>query len=292
MAVIGPWEQARITAEEDGRIRVAIGVSSVGQGLRTALGQIAADALAVPFEDVVIDYFATDTTPFGFGAFASRVTTVGGNAIVVAIRNFRERARVAGAAHLGVDPADVEVDGHIVRSPLAAADTTLAELGIVAEGRFDKEDLSVGFGCALAVVSVDADTGQPTIEKLVVATELGNPVNPMLVHGQIVGAAAQGVGGTFLESFEYDDYGQPLSTTFADYMLPTALDVPPIEVVAVEVTVPNNPLSLGPAGENGIYGVAPSIANAIAAGIGDGPGVCTTLPLTPERIWAALAARD
>lgn len=289
VAVIGPWEQARIVPEADGRIRVALGVSSVGQGVRTALGQIAADALGVPLEDVLIDYHSTDTTPFGFGAFASRVTTVGGNAVVAAIRDLHERAREAAAAQFGLDRSEPVVDGPVVRAP-DGRQATLRELGCVGEGKFVKEELSVGFGAALAVVSIDADTGVPAIERLAVATELGNPVNPMLVHGQIVGAAAQGVGGALLESFAFDDHGQPLATSFADYLLPTAMDVPPIEVVAVEVDVTTNPMGLGPAGENGIYGVAPAIANALAGALGDGPGVCTTLPLTPERIWSATCA--
>jgi carbon-monoxide dehydrogenase large subunit len=287
VAVIGPWEQARVTPMEDGRIRVALGVSSVGQGVRTALGQLAADLLGVSFEDVVIDYESTDTTPFGFGAFASRVTTVGGNAVAAAIANLHERARDMTAIRLGVDPSSVDVDGHVVRGP-DGDEVTLLELGCVGEGKFVKEDMSVGFGATLAVVSVDPETGVPTVERLVVATDVGTPINPMLVRGQLVGAAAQGVGGALLERFAYDDNGQPLSTTFADYLIPTATDVPAIEVVTAEVRVPNNPLGLGPAGENGIYGVAPAIANAAAAAIGEGSGVCTALPLTPEKLWRAI----
>jgi carbon-monoxide dehydrogenase large subunit len=147
--------------------------------------------------------------------------------------------------------------------------------------------MSVGFGGAAAVVAVDRETGVLEVERLIVATELGNPVNPEMVRGQIVGAAAQGLGGALLESFVYDEVGQPLSTTFADYMLPTATDVPPIEVVSPVVPAVDNPLGLGPAGENGIYGVAPAIANALVDALGDRPGLATDLPLAPERIWAA-----
>ncbi|HEY2056256.1 MAG TPA: xanthine dehydrogenase family protein molybdopterin-binding subunit [Solirubrobacterales bacterium] len=255
VAVIGPWEQARVTAEADGTFRVAIGVSSVGQGVRTALGQIAADALGVDFESVVVDYGSTDATPFGFGAFASRVTTVGGNAVHLACEDLVRK---------GLEP------------------------GNVGEGKFDKPGMSVGFGGAVAVIAVDPETGVLTIERLIVATELGNPVNPEMVRGQIVGAAAQGVGGALLESFVYDEVGQPLSTTFADYMLPTATDVPEIEIVSEVVPAVDNPLGLGPAGENGIYGVAPAIANALVDALGDRPGLATDLPLTPERIWDAV----
>jgi carbon-monoxide dehydrogenase large subunit len=254
VAVIGPWEQARVTAEEDGTFRVAIGVSSVGQGVRTALAQIAADALGVDFERVVVDFSSTDATPFGFGAFASRVTTVGGNAVHLACEDLVAK---------GLEP------------------------GNVGEGKFDKPGMSVGFGGAAAVVAVDRETGVLEVERLIVATELGNPVNPEMVRGQIVGAAAQGLGGALLESFVYDEVGQPLSTTFADYMLPTATDVPQIEVVSPVVPAVDNPLGLGPAGENGIYGVAPAIANALVDALGDRPGLATDLPLTPERIWAA-----
>lgn len=271
VAVIGPWEQARVEPLADGRFRVALGVSSVGQGVRTALGQLAADALGVRLEDVVIDYHSTDSTPFGFGAFASRVTTVGGNAVVAAVEDLRERAREAAAER---------------------GDLPLHELGVVGEGKFEKPEMSVGFGAALALTSVDRETGMPVLERLLVATELGNPINPAMVHGQIIGAAAQGIGGALLESFTYDDYGQPLSTTFADYMLPTATDVPPIEVVSEVVPATDNPLGLGPAGENGIYGVAPAIANALADALGERPGLLTELPLTPERIWRAVSERS
>jgi carbon-monoxide dehydrogenase large subunit len=288
-AVIGPWEQARVIPEPNRRMRVAVGVSSVGQGVRTVLGQIAADALGVPFEDVDIDYHSTDATPFGFGTFASRVTTVAGNAVAVAITNLHERAREAAAAYLDVDARDLHIDGHVVRASDGAA-IALSALGCIGEGKFDKPDLSVGCGAALAVVAIDAETGMTSIERLVIANELGNPVNPMLVNGQLVGAAAQGIGGALFESLAFDEFGQPLSTTFADYLLPTATDVPPIEVVMVEVDVSTNPLGLGPAGENSIYGIAPAIANAVADAVGDGSGVCTTLPLTPERIWAAVTA--
>jgi carbon-monoxide dehydrogenase large subunit len=286
VAVIGPWEQARITAEPDGSFRVAIGVSSVGQGVRTALAQIAADALGVDFDSVVVDYGSTDRTPFGFGAFASGVTTVGGNAVHLAAEDLLRRGRELAAERFGIAAERVEIAGGRVQGP-GGEDIGLWELGAVGEGKFDKPEMSVGFGAAAAVVVVDAETGMPAIERLLVATELGNPVNPRLVDGQIVGAAAQGVGGALLESFAYDELGQPLSTTFADYMLPTATDVPAIEVVSAVVPAADNPLGLGPAGENGIYGVAPALANALVDAFGDRPGLATDLPLTPQRIWEA-----
>jgi carbon-monoxide dehydrogenase large subunit len=287
VAVIGPWEQARIIPEPEGRFRVALGVSSVGQGVRTALGQIAADALRVAFERIVIDYHSTDEVPFGFGAFASRVTTVGGNAVAVAADDLHRRSRLEAARRSGVSADEVEVDGDVVHCP-RGEEFTLFELGCIGEGRFDKEELSVGFGAALAVVCGDPETGVTKVERLVLANDLGRPVNPMLVRGQLVGAAAQGVGGALLEQFVYDGNGQPLAVTLADYLLPTALDVPEIELVVSHVTVPNNPLGLGPAGENGIYGVAPAIANALADAAGERPGLFTRLPLTPESVWAAL----
>lgn len=289
VAVVGPWEQARIVPEPDGRFTVALGVSSVGQGVRTSLGQIAADALGVAFERIVIDYHSTDDVPFGFGAFASRVTTVGGNAIGAAARELQDRSCLEAAQRFGVTAAEVEIEGDVLRGP-NGGEFTLFELGCIGEARFDKEELSVGFGACLAVVSADPDTGVTEIERLVLANDIGRPVNPMLVRGQLIGAAAQGVGGAVLEEFVYNEHGQPLAVTMADYLLPTALDVPSIELIESPVTVPNNPMGLGPAGENGIYGVAPAIANALADAVGERPGLFTRLPLTPEAVWAALAA--
>jgi carbon-monoxide dehydrogenase large subunit len=288
VAVVGPWEQARVTPGLDGRFTVALGVSSVGQGVRTALAQLTADLLQVPFEQIVIDYHSTDSTPFGFGTFASRVTTVGGNAIAAAVDDLKRRGREAAAERFGEHFSKVVIEaGGVLRAP-SGESVTFRELGVQGHGRFDKKDLSVGFGGAVAVVSVDAQSGRPTVERILVAAEIGRPVNPMLVHGQLVGAAVQGLGGTLLECLRYDEGGQPLSTTFADYLLPTSTDVPAIEVCVVAISVSANPLGLGPAGENGIYGIAPAVANAVADALGRKGGTCTSLPLTPESIWRAM----
>ena len=295
VAVVGPWEQARVTAGIDGRFTVALGVSSLGQGLRTALGQLAAELLEVPFERIVIDYSSTDATPWGFGAFASRVTVVGGNAIAVAVEDLKQRGREVAADRLGVDPSEVAVEPGGVLVASSGGSVTFAELGVEGHGvegrgRFEKPALSVGFGATLAVVSLDPKTGRPTVERLLLACEVGRPINPMLVEGQLVGAAIQGLGGALFENLRYDEGGQPLSTTFADYMLPTSTDVPVVEVVTDGTPVTTNPLGLGAAGENGIYGVAPAVANAVADALGRRAGTITTLPVTPESIWRALPA--
>jgi carbon-monoxide dehydrogenase large subunit len=295
VAVVGPWEQARVTAGIDGRFTVALGVSSLGQGLRTALGQLAAELLDVPFERIVIDYSSTDATPWGFGAFASRVTVVGGNAIGVAIEDLKRRGRELAADRLGVPPSEIAIEpGGVLVAP-SGDSVTFAELGgddhgVEGHGRFEKPNLSVGFGGTLAVVSLDPRTGRPTVERLLLACEVGRPINPMLVEGQLVGAAIQGLGGALFENLRYDEGGQPLSTTFADYMLPTSTDVPVVELVTDGTPVTTNPLGLGAAGENGIYGIAPAVANAVADALGRQAGTVTTLPVTPESIWRALPA--
>jgi CO/xanthine dehydrogenase Mo-binding subunit len=156
--------------------------------------------------------------------------------------------------------------------------------GLTAEGWYNTDKLAFSYGVHIALVSIDRGTGAVSIERYIVAQEVGRAVNPMLVEGQVVGGCLQGIGGALYEEFTYSDTGDPLSTTLADYLMPTVCEAPYVEVlVAQDVPSPANPLGLRGAGEGGINGVGAAIANAVEDALQQ-PGVVTRLPITPQRL--------
>ena len=163
--------------------------------------------------------------------------------------------------------------------------------GLAAEGWSHVDHMCYPYGTNLAVVRVDRETGQVTIERYLIAFDVGRAINPMLVRGQIVGGFAQGLGGALLEEFLYDEKCEPLTVTFADYLMPTAREVPQIEVLLTEdAPSPLNPLGVKGAGEAGITGVGAAIASAIDDAVGM-PGAVTRLPITPRHLKAILDLR-
>jgi carbon-monoxide dehydrogenase large subunit len=289
----GPWEQAQVVPEPDGRFSVRVGVGSVGQGVGTALAQIAADPLGVPLDAVAVSYQDTDVVPEGLGAFGSRTTVLGGNAVAGAVADLIERARAEAAERLGVEPALVEVTGGYARAPGSGDAIPLSELRCEGSHRYEKPIPSVSMGANLAVVAVDPATGRLRVERYVLAYDVGRAVNPRLVEGQLVGGAAQGIAGALLERLAYDEEGQLMSTSFMDYMMPTACEVPPIEVLVLELSRerpnPANPLGVKGCGEGGTIGAAAALANAVADAVGM-PGAAVTLPLVPEVVLGLLDA--
>ncbi len=164
------------------------------------------------------------------------------------------------------------------------------EPGLSVEGWFRVKHQVYPYGIHFAVVKVDRDTGAIRVERYVIAYDIGRAINPALVEGQIVGGFAQGLGGALLEEFTYNEHGDPLATTLADYLMPTALETPPVEVLLCEDHVsPLNPLGIKGAGESGITGVGAAIASAIDQAIGR-PGAVTRLPITPQRLKQILSS--
>lgn len=272
---VGPFERATIRTAADGTFVVRVAGSSLGQGIRTSLAQIAADELGVGFERVEVRYADTDEIPEGFGTFASRTTVLCGNAIVVAARDLRTKA----AEFAGVPTEDVD---------LAAHAELLAERGVEGAGTYEKDGLSFSFGANLALVVVDEETGRVSVERYVVAYDVGRAVNPGLVRGQLAGAAAQGIAGALFERLAYDGQGQPLSASFVDYLLPTADDLPDVELIVIEHPTPSNPLGIKGAGEGGIAGTLAAIGNAVDDAIGGDGSRVTELPLTAAAVHALL----
>jgi CO/xanthine dehydrogenase Mo-binding subunit len=293
---LGPRDLARVSVDGDSAVEVVTGAASLGQGVETAIAQICADALGVDYARIRVVHGQTDRIEFGMGAFASRVTVMTGEATRIAAAQVRTKA-IEAAAELMQAPADrLDVlDGRVVRTDAPEGPSiTLGEIartlassadgGLCAEGWFQTDHMNYPYGVHAAVVAVDRDTGGVAVERYLVAYDIGKAVNPMLVEGQLVGGVLQGLGGALYEEFRYDERGEPLSVTFADYLLPTAREAPPIDVLICEdAPSPLNPLGLKGAGEGGASAVGAAIAAAIDAAIGL-PGAVTELPVTPQRM--------
>jgi CO/xanthine dehydrogenase Mo-binding subunit len=286
-------------------VEVVTGAASLGQGLETVVAQICADALGVDYRRVRVVHGRTDRIPFGMGAFASRATVMTGEATRLAALEVRAKATEV-AAELMQQDADAlaVVDGKVVCKGAAGPSMTLGEIaaalepasklrgtrapGLSAEGWFYTDHMNYPYGVHIAVAKVDRETGGVTIERYLLAYDVGRAVNPMLIEGQLAGGFAQGVGGALLEEFLYDERGEPLSVNFADYLMPTAREVPALDVLITEdAPSPLNPLGLKGAGEGGVNAVGAAVAAAIDDAVGI-PGAITRLPVTPQRLRAIL----
>jgi aerobic carbon-monoxide dehydrogenase large subunit len=303
---LGPYEGVRISVDESGAVEIVSGAASVGQGMETALAQICADTLGVDYRRVRVVHGQTDRIAFGLGAFASRVTVLTGEATRIAATKLRAKALAGAASLLQSKPEKLDViDGKVVnrnsvQGPSIALGAVARALGpaskilgdaspgLTAEGWIEQSHMAYPYGVHVAVVRIDRDTGGVAVERYVVAYDIGRAVNPMLVEGQIAGGFAQGLGGALFEEFLYDARGEPLSVSFADYLMPTARDVPRITIlISEDAPSPLNPLGLKGAGEGGANPVGAAIAAAIDDALGR-PGAVTQLPVTPQRLRALL----
>jgi CO/xanthine dehydrogenase Mo-binding subunit len=305
---LGPSDGVRISVDATGAVELVTGAASVGQGVETALAQICADTLGVDYRRVRVVHGQTDRIEFGNGAHASRVTVMSGSATHLAAGAIRDMALATAARLAQTEPRSLAiVDGQVVRaagpgdvvmslgevarhmgpnSPLVRGETP----GLTAERWFYSDHMTYPYGIHYALVRIDRDTGEVRVERYLVANDVGRAVNPMLVEGQVVGGFAQGLGGALFEEFRYDEQGQPLTMTFADYLMPTMAEVPPVDVlVAEDAPSPINPLGVKGAGEGGTNAVGACIAAAIDDALGR-PGAVTALPVRPETIRALVAA--
>ncbi len=309
---LGPADGVSISVDFTGAVEVVTGGASVGQGFETVVAQICASTLGVDYRRVRVIHGQTNRIQYGIGAHAGRATVMTGSATHNAALKVRAKALEMAASLLGVSADQLTiVDGQVVYASGVAAGSgrtvslgdiasALAptaparggrEPGLSAEGWYETHSMTYPYGVHVAVVKVDRDTGAPRVERFFVGYDVGRAVNPMLVEGQIVGGVAQGLGGALLEEFSYDERGEPLAVTFADYLLPTVADVPAVEVMLTEdAPSPLNPLGIKGAGEAGINGVGAAIAAAIDDAIGQ-PGAVTRLPVSPARLKALLRRR-
>jgi carbon-monoxide dehydrogenase large subunit len=291
----GPKESARIVLEPDGRYAVYVGSSAIGQGLETAFAQIAADALEVPM-DLIRGVFhgTTSYVSDGYGAYHSRSVVMGGSAMLDAATKLREAIRVEAAGRLGCEPAAIEiVEGTKAVGPggKSVALAGLSSEGISVEGAFLNKKHTYTYGAHAAHVAVDAKIGHVELLDYVVVEDCGRIINPLTVHGQTIGSLVQGLGGAFMEHLVYDDQGQLLTGSLADYLIPTASDFPNLRAIVQENhPSPINPLGAKGAGEGGIIAAGGVMANAVANAL-DSLGVeLRELPLSPTKIWDMVQA--
>jgi carbon-monoxide dehydrogenase large subunit len=297
---LGPKDGVTITACSDGTVEVLTGGASLGQGFETVMAQICADVLEIDYHCVRVLHGRTDRIAHGVGAHASRATVMTGSATYIAAQALRDKAIAAASELLQISASDLELAGGRVRQrhrpdgpsiELAGIAGHLEALGgakLTAEGWHHTTHMNYPYGIHMAVVRVDPGTGGLAIERYLIAYDVGRAINPKLVEAQIVGGFAQGLGGALFEEFRYDERGEPLSTTFADYLLPGLHEVPNVEVLMTEdAPSPLNPLGIKGAGEGGVTAVAAALAGAIDEAIGR-PGVITAIPVTPQRMKDAL----
>jgi carbon-monoxide dehydrogenase large subunit len=305
---LGPWESARVLVDGTGQIVVHTGIPSVGQGVETVFAQLCADVLGVRYDDVTVRYGDTDALPDSIGAFGSRGTVLGGNAVLGAAERVRDKILAVAARELEAHPADLELrDGAVhvrgvidrvlsLREVARAATVSRAlaagmEPGLEALYYHAQDAMTYGHGLHLAVVDVDADTGVVRILRYAVVYDVGRAINPMLVEGQIVGGLAQGLGAALHEELAYDADGQLLSGTLMEYHLPVAADVPPLELwLRQEDPSPTNRLGVKGAGEDGIVAAGGAVANAVADALAPLGVEIRALPLRPSRLRELISA--
>ena len=295
---MGPRENARLVLEPDGSIAVYVGSSGVGQGLETVFAQITADALQVPIERIRgVFHGSSSAVKLGFGTAGSRSTVMGGCALLDAAGNLKQAIRIAAAAQFGCLPADVGIAADMSAVSAGGKSRTLAELapeGLSAEGTFANTRRTYSYGTHAAHIAIDPRTGHLEVLDYVAVEDVGRIINPHTLDGQVLGAIVQGLGASILEQLVYDDEGQLLTGSLANYLVPAAEDFPNIKAIALELyPSPTNPLGAKGAGEGGIIPVGGVIANAVASALSSLGVQPHELPLSPPRIWQLIeAARD
>jgi len=298
---LGPYDDVRVELDSDGSVEVVTGAASVGQGVETVIAQICADALGVDYRTVRVTHGQTDRIARGLGAFASRVTVMTGAATFDAASRLKQILceSAAGLLQSPIEALEI-VDGRarVAAEPhgrsVSLAEIAVAAIGtsgsdtVSAEATFEAEHMTYPYGIHLVVVAIDPETAGVTIERYVVAFDVGRAVNPMLIEGQIAGGVAQGIGGALHEEFVYNADGQPLAANFVDYLIPGVLETTTVEsLISEDAPSGTNPLGLKGAGESGINASGAAIASAIDQAIGR-PGAITRLPVTPARLHAIL----
>ena len=286
----GPKESARMVLEPDGDYTVYVGSSAIGQGLETAFAQIAADALEVPMDRIKgVFHGTTSYVSDGYGAYHSRSVVMGGSAMLDAAKNLRAAICAEAAKRLGCEPSGVEiVNGSKAVGPggKAIALKGLSTEGISAEGAFLNKRHTYTYGAHAAHVAVDHKLGHVELIDYVIVEDCGRAINPLTLHGQAIGSAVQGLGGAIMEHLIYDQQGQLLTGSLADYLIPTASDFPNIRAVVLEDhPSPINPLGAKGAGEGGIIAAGGVMANAVADALSSFGAEPRRLPLTPTYIW-------
>jgi carbon-monoxide dehydrogenase large subunit len=301
----GGWENASVRMLPTGKVEVVTGSSAHGQGHETAWSQIVADRLGVPFEDIRVLHGDTQVSPKGMDTYGSRSLTVGGVAVLSACDKVIAKAKVIASALLEAPPETVEFDAGTFRAAGGSGATkTIQEIALAtfaahdlpdgvepsldSDATFDPDNFSFPHGTHLCATEVDTETGMVTIRSYVAVDDVGTVVNPLIVDGQVHGGLAQGIAQALYEEAVYDDDGNLVTTTMADYLLPSAADLPHFTTDRTETRSTTNPMGVKGVGEAGTIASTPAVVNAIIDalrqfGVRDVP-----MPCTPERVWRAI----
>jgi aerobic carbon-monoxide dehydrogenase large subunit len=302
---IGPYEGARVQVQANGKVSVATGIGTQGQGHFTSFAQIVADEVGVDVRDVDVVTGDTDQFYWGAGTFASRGAVVAGNAVNAAAKVVRKKILQIASEHFECAEEDIEIaDGKVAiagvpgksirlgalamkANPMRGAVRPGTEPGLESTQYFGPSGGATASGVHAMIVEIDPETLALEILKYVVVHDCGTVINPMILAGQIHGGVAQGIGNAFYEKLEFDDDGQLLNASLADYLLPTSLDVPNMDLGHTVTPSPLNPLGIKGAGEAGAIPVGPLFAQAIEDALGlPGKGVeILEIPLSPSRLW-------
>jgi carbon-monoxide dehydrogenase large subunit len=306
---LGPFEGVTIRVLPNGKVSVATGATTQGQGTRTTLSQIVADRLGCRIEDIVMSTGDTSTISQGIGAFASRQAINAGSSAMIAGDNVRGQVITAASRALGIPENEIDIeDGRAFGKSGNKPSISFGDLARMAQGMpgfsfapgqtpglehtayFTPPQASYCNGTHVAEIEVDPMTGGVTILNYTVAHDSGNVINPMIVDGQVQGGVAHGIGNAMFEWMKYDDDANPLTTTFQDYLLPASCDVPGAAIEHVETPNPLNPLGVKGAGEGGTIPAPAAIIAAIEDALSPFGVHFSDMPLTPERIVAAMRA--
>ncbi len=301
----GTWEAAQVRVHHTGAVTVYTGTSPHGQGLDTTLAQVVADRLGVDPQNVQVVHGDTSTGPEGKDTYGSRSTAVGGEAVARATKKVADKARAIVAHLLEAAPEDIEVAGGkfaVKGSPDKGM--TLAEIagaayipddlpegmdpGLDETAFYDPENFVFPFGAHACIVDVDAETGRVNVVRYVAVDDCGPAINPMIIDGQVHGGIVHAIGQALYEEVVYDEEGQLVTGTFADYRLPTAAEVPNLETDRTETPSPVNSLGVKGIGEAGTIAASPAVVNATVDALRPLGVTFLNMPLSPERVWRAI----
>ena len=300
----GLFEAANIRVEPTGSVTLFTGSHSHGQGHETTFAQLIADDLGIPLENVEIVHGDTGKVPFGMGTYGSRSLAVGGSAIVKSLEKIKEKGTKIAAHLLEASAEDLDfADGKWTvkgtDKSVAFGDVSLTayvphnypeglEPGLDETSFYDPANFTYPFGAHMAVVEVDPDTGKVDLKRFIACDDVGNVVNPMIVEGQIHGGVAQGIGQALLEGAVFDESGQLNTASYLDYAMPRADDLPSFELDRTVTPCPHNPLGAKGCGEAGTIGSTPAVVNAVVDALSPMGVTDLEMPLSPQRVWAAM----
>jgi len=308
MEITPGWETVILTVDPSGFVEARIGSSPHGQGLRTTLAQIIADELGVAPEIIKVVHGDTDRAPYGWGTFASRSLVISGGATLIAARKVRAKLIKIASHLLEAAPGDIVLEDGAAK--VAGTDRMVSiakmareaytqthrfngeiEPGLTETGTYDPPG-TFSNACHVAIVEVDIETGKVAVEKYLVAEDAGRIINPMIAEGQVHGGIAQGIGNALLEEIVYDETGGILTANLADYMPPTAREIPPIELHHRETPSTQSITKAKGLGEGGTIGAPAAVINAINDALTPFGVAIDEIPATPQRIRAALLAKE